>query len=224
MAFCNSCGTSLAPGIRFCNKCGAPILASSPSPSVPAPGTLAAPVLATSVPPAAAQGGGALKVILIAVGVIVLLGILGIASVGFFAWHVAHNAHIRHEGNNVSVETPFGSIQTTKDPSEAARNLGVDLYPGAEVLRDGSASATFGGVHTASVNSESTDSVDMIAAFYKAKFPNAMVTTSDSGRCTIISNDHKSMITVNIEAHGDKTKIMITNVSRKSDSSGSSSN
>jgi len=222
MAFCNSCGTSLAPGIRFCNKCGAPILASSPSPSVPAPGTLAAPVLATSVPPAAAQGGGALKVILIAVGVIVLLGILGIASVGFFAWHVAHNAHIRHEGNNVSVETPF--VQATKDPSEAARNLGVDLYPGAEVLRDGSASATFGGVHTASVNSESSDSVDKVAAFYKAKFPNAMVTTSDSGRCTIISNDHKSMITVNIEAHGDKTKIMITNVSRKSDSSGSSSN
>jgi len=37
-----------------------------------------------------------------------------------------------------------------------------------------------------------------------------MVTSSDSGRCTIISNDQKSMITVNIEAQGDKTKIIIT--------------
>ena len=51
-----------------------------------------------------------------------------------------------------------------------------------------------------------------------------MVTTSDSGRCTIISNDRKSMITVNIEAEGGKTKIMITNVSRNSDKPDTSSN
>ena len=63
-----------------------------------------------------------------------------------------------------------------------------------------------------------------VASFYKAKFPNAMVTTSDSGRCTIISNDRKSMITVNIEAEGGKTKIMITNVSRNSDKPDTSSN
>ena len=82
------------------------------------------------------------------VGVVVLLGILGIASLGFFAWRVAHRAHIHQNGNNVKVETPFGSVETTKDPDEAARNLGVELYPGAEVLKDGAASATFGGVHT----------------------------------------------------------------------------
>lgn len=225
MAFCNSCGASLNPGTRFCNKCGAAVLASSPAPDVAAPGMLGAPVAATSIPPASTgQGSGALKVILIVVGVIVLLGILSVASVGFFAWRVAHNAHIRHEGNNVKVETPFGSVETTQDPAAAARNLGVDLYPGAEVMKDGSASATFGGVHTASVNSRSSDSVDKVAGFYKAKFPNAMVTSSDSGRCTIISNDNKSMITINIEAQGDNTKIMITNVFRNSDKPATSSN
>jgi hypothetical protein len=66
--------------------------------------------------------------------------------------------------------------------------------------------------------------VDKVASFYKSKFPNAMVTTSDAGRCTIISNDHKSMVTINIEAEGDKTKIQITNVTRKSDAANSSSN
>lgn len=226
MAFCNSCGTSINPGTRFCSKCGAPILASTipPSPSAassaPVPSVTPASVPATST----GQGGGALRVILIVVGIVVLLGILSVASVGFFAWRVAHHARIHQEGNNVKVETPFGSVETTKDPAEAARNLGVDLYPGAEVLKDGAASATFGGVHTASLSSESTDSVDKVAAFYKAKFPNAMVTTSDAGRCTIISNDHKSMITVNIQAEGDKTKIQITNVTRKSDAGNSSSN
>jgi hypothetical protein len=148
-----------------------------------------------------------------------VLGFLGIASVGFFAWHVAHRAHIRQEGDNVKVETPFGNVETTKDPGEAARNLGIDLYPGAVVRPNGSASATFGGVHTASVSSESSDSVDKVSAFYKAKFPNAMVTSSDPGRCTIISNDHRSIITINIEAAGDKTRIQITNVTGKSGAS-----
>jgi hypothetical protein len=223
MAFCNSCGTSLTPGIRFCNKCGAAILASSPAPNVAASGIPTTP--AAPAPPAnAGQGSGALKVILIVVGVIVLLGVLSLGSVAFLAWRVARHSHVSQDGNNVKVETPFGSVETTKDPAQAARNLGVDLYPGAEVLKNGSASATFGGVHTASVSSESADSVDQVASFYKAKFPNAMVTTFDAGRCTIISNDKKNMITVNIEAHGDKTKIMITNVSRNSDKPDASSN
>jgi hypothetical protein len=224
MAFCNACGANLNPGTRFCNKCGAAVLASTPVSAGTPPAAAPYTVPATSVPqPNAGQGGGALKVILIVVGVIVLLGILSIASVGFFAWRVARHTHVRQEGDNVKVETPFGSVETNKDPADAARNLGVELYPGAQVLKDGSTTATFGGVHTATVNSESTDSVDKVAGFYKAKFPNAMVTTSDAGRCTIISNDRNNMTTINIEAEGNKTKIMISNVSHKSDTSDSSS-
>jgi hypothetical protein len=222
VAFCNSCGTSIAPGTRFCSKCGAPILASTIPPASTTSASPAPP--AVPVPPPSTQGGGALKVILIVVGVIVLFGILGLVSLGTFAWRVAHHSRVHQDGNNVKVETPFGNIVTTQDPDEAARNLGVDLYPGAEVLRNGSASATIGGLHTVSLNSESTDSVDKVASFYKSKFPDAMVTSSDSGRCTIISNDHKSMITINIEAQGDKTKIQITNVSHKADAADSSSN
>jgi hypothetical protein len=213
MAFCNKCGSPINAGTRFCNKCGAPILASS-LPSAPPP----PPATGTSAtPPAPAQGGNdALKVILIVVGVIVLLGILGVASAGFFAWRLAHHTRVHQEGDNVKVETPFGSVETTKDPAEAARNLGVDLYPGAEVLKDGAATATFGGVHTTSLGSETPDSVDKVSSFYKSKFPDAMVTTSANGHCTIIANGHNSVITINIEARGDKTKIQITNVSNKS--------
>jgi hypothetical protein len=221
MAFCNSCGANIITGTRFCAKCGAAILASSLPPAVtPA---VAAPPAVPAPPAPAAQGGGALKVILIVVGVVVLLAVLGVTSVAFFAWHVARHAH-HQDGDNVKVETPFGSVETTKDPSEAARNLGVDLYPGAEVMKNGAATANFGGVHTATLTSESTDSVDKVASFYKAKFPNATVTTSGVDRCTIISNDNKTMITINIEAAGDKTKIQIARVSHSSDSTSSSSN
>ncbi len=98
MAFCNSCGATITPGTRFCNKCGAAILVSllppaAPSPVPPAPST--APV---APPP---PSGGALRAILIVVGVIILVGILGLLSLGFFAWRVARHARIRQNGDNV---------------------------------------------------------------------------------------------------------------------------
>jgi hypothetical protein len=216
MAFCNSCGASIAPGTRFCNKCGAAVLTSSPAPAAAS----SAPPAVSS--PAPASGGGALKAILIVVGVIVLFIILGVTSIAFFAWRVAHHTRVRHDGDNVKVETPFGTVETTKDPQDAARNLGVDLYPGAEVLKEGSVSMTFGTVHTAALNFETSDSVEKVCSFYKPKFPNATVVTSEADQCTIVSNDHKNMITINAKIQSGKTRIVITNVSN-SDAANSSS-
>ena len=218
MAFCNSCGASLAPGTKFCSNCGSAVVTSSPN----QPAASANPPV--SATPAPTQGSNALKIILIVVGVVVLMGILGIASIGFFAMRVARHTHVRQHGDNVKVETPFGTVESTKDPQEAARNLGVDLYPGAEVLKEGTASATFAGVHSISVNLETSDSVDKVTSFYKSKFPNAMVTSSDANQSTIVANDRKNLITVNIKAEGDKTRILISNVSGKASSSSSSSN
>jgi hypothetical protein len=216
MAFCNSCGANIAPGTRFCNKCGAAVLTSSPAPAAAS----SAPPAVSS--PAPASGGGALKAILIVVGVIVLFIILGVTSIAFFAWRVAHHTRVRHDGDNVKVETPFGTVETTKDPQDAARNLGVDLYPGAEVLKEGSVSMTFGTVHTAALNFETSDSVEKVCSFYKPKFPNATVVTSEADQCTIVSNDHKNMITINAKIQSGKTRIAITNVSN-SDAANSSS-
>ena len=226
MAFCNSCGEPLTAGTRFCNKCGATVLASAPASAFAsaAPSTSATPAPAGPTQVKPSQGGGALKVILIVVGVIVLIGILGVASVGFFAWRIAHHTHVRQEGDNVKVETPFGTVQSTNDPQEAARNLGVDVYPGAKVLKEGTASASFGGIHSVTVNLESSDSIDKVTNFYKSKLPNAMVTTSDTTQSTIVANDHNNLITINIRAEGDRTKISITNVAGKLGSSPPSSN
>jgi hypothetical protein len=226
MPFCNSCGANTAPGTRFCNKCGAAILTSSLPPAAPPPAAGSA-VPSSSIPPASSpaptSGGGALKAILIVVGVIVLVGILGVASLGFIAWRVAHRTHVRQEGDNVKVETPFGTVETTKDPQDAARNLGVALYPGAQVRKEGSVSMTFGNVHTAALTFETSDSVDQVCSFYKPKFPNATVVTSDANQCTIVSNDQKNMITINAKIENGKTRIVISNVS-KSDAANSSSN
>ena len=41
-----------------------------------------------------------------------------------------------------------------------------------------------------------------------------MVTTSGDNRCTLISNDQKNMITINIEAKGDSTRLQISTVTK----------
>ena len=163
-----------------------------------------------------------MKAILIVVGVIVIVAILGVASLGFIAWRVARHTRVHQEGDNVNVETPFGTVQTTKDPQEAARNLGVDLYPGAQVLNEGATSATFGAVHTAALNFETSDSVDNVCSFYKPKFPHAMVVSTQADQCTIVSNDQRNMITINVKTESGKTRIVITNVSKSGAASPSS--
>ena len=193
--------------MAFCNSCGAVVSGGPTAPAV------------TSVAPTPAGGSSALKVILIVVAVIVGIGILGIATVGIVGYRIAKNAHVRQEGKHVSVETPFGNVETSQDPERAAKDMGVDVYPGAEVQKNGASSATFGSIHTVTANFESSDSVDKVCAFYKSRFPNAMATTADQNRCTIVSNDQKNMVTINIEPNGDASKFQITNVSKKSASS-----
>ena len=204
MAFCNSCGAQLTEGTRFCSKCGAPIT-----------GTPAAPTGAPSTPATTAGSSNALKAILIIVGAIVLIGIVGIASLTFIGMRLARHSRVTQEGEHVKVETPFGTAETSKDPEDAAKELGVDVYPGADPQKEGASTATFGRVRTVSAAFQSDDSVDKVCAFYRSKFPNATVSTSDQNRCTIVSNDPPNMITINVEPSGDGSKFQIASVSSK---------
>lgn len=212
MAFCNSCGAALNAGTKFCNKCGAAV-AAAPATTPAVTPSASAPM---APPPPSTGGSSALKIILIVVGVIVLILILGMVTCGLVVRRALHNSKISQHGDNVKVETPFGSVESSKDPAQVTKDLGVDIYPGAEIQHNGASSASFGPIHTVTAMFESSDSLDKVCAFYKEKFPAAMTTSSDANRCTIVSNDQRNMITVNIESTGDGSKFQITNVTKKS--------
>ena len=209
MAFCNSCGATLSEGTQFCSKCGAAITGGTSAPMRPP---------APAAPPPSSGSSSALKIILLVVGVIVLIGILGIISLSFFAYRVARHTRVNQHGDNVKVETPFGTVETSKDPEQAAKDLGIDIYPGAVVQKSGSASATFGIIKTVTAFFESDDSVDKVCNFYKQKFPGANVTTSDENRCTIVSSRQPNMVTINVEPNGSGSKFQISSVTKKSSS------
>lgn len=212
MAFCNKCGTAITQGTRFCNKCGAPILASGFSTAASSPTPNQTPVPAQASP----QGSSnALKVVLIVVGAVIVIGILGLGALTWFGVHIAKRSRIHEEGDRVKVETPFGTIESTKDPEQAAKNLGIDIYPGAEVQKDGASSSVFGNMRTVTANFESSDSVDKVCSFYKARFPNANVSTSEENHCTIVSTAPPNVTTIKVESRGSGAKFQISTVAKK---------
>ena len=206
MAFCNSCGSSMEAGAKFCPKCG------TPAPAVAA--GAATPAAAAAAPAAPAQSSSALKVILIVVAVLVGLFIMGAGAVGFVAWRIAHRTHVVSRNGEVKVETPFGSVESNENPSQAAISVGVELYPGATVAKGGSANMTIGNIHTATVQLETSDSPATVNEFYKAKFPNASVMSAQGDHYSIMSGDKNNMITINIEPQDGMTRITIAKVTK----------
>jgi hypothetical protein len=207
MAFCNSCGAPLNEGTKFCNKCGAAVT------GVPA-ATSASPI--APGPPPSKGGSSALKVILVIIGIIVLIGVLGMVTCGVVIHRAIKSAHVSQKGDNVKVETPFGNMETSTDPDKTAGELGVEIYPGAQVQKTGTASVTFGSLHTVTANFESSDSVDKICDFYRQKFPSAQVASSDQTHCSIVSGDKGNSTTISVQSSGDGSRFTIVTMTKKS--------
>jgi zinc-ribbon domain len=200
VAFCNSCGATLDPSAKFCAKCGA------------STGTSASPAASTVQNLPSPQASNGLKTVLIVLAVVVAFGIVGVLAATFVGLRIARRTHVETSGENVKVETPFGTVQSTKNPAEAARNLGLDVYPGARSLTTNAASVSVGKMKTVSAEFETSDPAQQVFEFYKQKFPKANVTQSGSDRYTIVSTDRRSVVTINIQTAGDKTHFQIANV------------
>lgn len=199
MAFCNTCGATLESSAKFCVKCGAVL------PEVES----VTPNAGASAP---AQSGGALKIILIIGGSILAIVIIGMAATGFIAWRVARSSHVRSRDGNVRVETPFGTVESTNNPDQAARNLGIDLYPGARALQVNSANVVIGGMRTVAAEFETGDPPSKVADFYRKRYPDANVNVSDRDHYTIVSTRDKNVVTINIEPEGSSTHIHVATV------------
>jgi hypothetical protein len=206
MAFCNSCGTSLANDSQFCPKCGA----------AQAGGATPAPIAQAGARP----HGSSLRLWLAIAAGLAALGVIVIAMLTLVGLHIARHTRVTENGDNVRVEGPFGTINT--NTGDVSRNLGVDVYPGARLVKDSGANVQVGNMQTIAAEFESDDPPEKVADFYKSKFPNANVTVSNPHDYTIVSLDKKNMLTINIEPENGKTRLKIASVSGKG-TAGSSS-
>jgi hypothetical protein len=219
MAFCTNCGSNMDANAHFCTKCGKSVSTAS------APGAAAGAAPAQSYSPAAnytpgaaapsSGGSNVLKIVLIVIGVFAFLGILSIGGM-IYAAHkikdrIKNNVYVRQNGADSTVETPFGRASTThSDSKTVAHQMGVDVYPGS--VGGESSTAQFGNMTTASIKLTTSDSVDKVAAFYKSRFPNAMMTSNDNGKFTLVGSDKEGTVTITAEPDGDQTRIEIAKV------------
>jgi hypothetical protein len=177
-AFCTKCGASLPANTGLCPACGAPTgegvvippAAHPPVPSVSPYTAYPPPMMAYPAAPPKSSGG-AMKIVLIVLAVVVGIGVLAAGVLGYNAWRFAHSiansVHTDSKGN-ATVSMLGGVITAGKDVDVNAADLGVPIYPGAARGK--------GGLHmklpTMSMVSAvylTTDPVGSVAGFYKGK-------------------------------------------------------
>lgn len=204
MAFCNSCGNSLAAGAKFCAKCGAP-----------APGIAPSAAISPPLGPPTTQSSSGTRTVLIIVGVLAALFILGTAMAVFVGWRIARHTHVEQNGDNVRVVSPFGSVESTNDSTDISRELGSVMYPGSSMKKGSASSVRIGSMRTVAANFETDDPVSKVAAFYRAKFPDANVSTGNDDNYTIVSSANHGVITITVEPEGSRTAIHLASMSGK---------
>ena|SRR5438270_434545 len=209
MSFCTGCGNNVDPASRFCDKCGKPM---STIPAQPAASAASAPARAPVTQQAPAKkSGGALKIVLIVLGVLLLLFVIGIASVVGMGIYFAKQAKI-HQGpdGNTKIETPFGNIEAD-DPAKTAEKMGIDVYPGADPVKNGAGSISMGDFSAGSAQFETNDSVDQVAAFYKGQYPRALHSENNGAHSFTVSSKDK-MVIITLQEQGSKTAINLAQV------------
>ncbi len=201
MAFCTSCGATIDANAKFCTKCGA-TLASGFTPVAGAGGTAAAPAQATQAPP---NGGGALKAILIIIGVFVFVCVLAFGAIAYFGYRAAKT--IKQAAGSVQVQ----AVTSGEDAKRMVEKLGIEVYPGATFKRAGGSSVAIGGLKVAGATFETSDPASQVADWYRSKYPKSMSADSE-GSHTLTFANKDSWVTIGIQEAAGKTEISISSM------------
>lgn len=231
MAFCTSCGATVEAGKKFCTACGA-TLPTAPA-AAPAAPTAAAPAAAAPAPAAAQQpkqGGGALKIILIVLGIIfffAILAIVGVVYVGVRAKKAIESAAVTTtSGGKTTVNTPWGKVGSSEsqDPQEVLDKIGVEAYPGATPVEGSVHVATLGKLKTAAVKFTTSDAPTQVFDFYKGNHHDAMTAGSGDRYSIMFSGKDKALVTIGIHLMDGKTEIEIGSMTGGGQPSGGDEN
>ncbi len=168
-------------------------------------------------PPPPKKGSGALKIVLIIVGIFVLIGVIGAGVIGYGIYRVAHAVHKAANGQ-ISLNTPGGTFSANTSNTFTESDLGIAIYPGATQGKGG-LRMNIAGKSMVSANFLTSDSKDQVIAFYKDKVgPNAESIMTDSGAqfVTTASNGDTVTVTVaqNASMNNGQTQITIIRASK----------
>jgi nitrate reductase NapE component len=164
------------------------------------------------VPAPPKKSGGALKIILIIVGIFVVLGMLVVGVIGFGVWRISRAVH-KNPNGTVTINTPGGGSITANSTNQFTdADLGIAIYPGAQQQKD-SLRMTIAGKTMITANFLTPDSKDQVIAFYKDKAgasAQSMMTT-DGAEFIVDNGGDQTTVIINQKAnmHNGETQITI---------------
>ena len=163
-------------------------------------------------PPPSGSGNTVLKIVLIAVGVFVLLGVVAAGVIGFGVYRLSKSAH-KDSNGNVVLETANGTITTGSSAHISVADLGTVPYPGASNVDAGTINmrTQTGSIFTCVYTSP--DPSAKIVDFYKGQL-GAQTSIAQRGNGTVLSVGDRSRDTlmVTVTPQGDLSKIVIMHV------------
>lgn len=158
------------------------------------------------------SGGGALKIILIILGVFAFMFLLVVCVLIYACHRVKQAIQVDSKSGATSLSIPGMTANTGVTIS--ADELGIDIYPGAEASQKGNMRMTMGGNSVVTAVFLTSDPTDKVVAFYKGKMASD-ASSMDFGGTAILtekkSNKEQIMVTVtqNPAQSGANTRIQI---------------
>lgn len=196
MPFCNKCGAELAGGSTFCAQCGSRTVAA------------AAPQMAAPPLPPRKAGMGVGAKIAIGLGIAIAAFVVLVVGAGLFV--ASRVKTIRTADGRTVVQSPWGTVASGQPSTDAARDLGLAIYPGAVGLP--SQRVDHGSFHADVLHFQTPDSPDKVLAFYQAHYPGGSISARDAHSYSVVEPDG----TMNVEARssGGGTDIELQQVRR----------
>jgi hypothetical protein len=180
----------------------------------PLPGVGSAPAASAS----AKSGSNALKVVLIVLAVIFVLGISVVGGLVFMGKRMVDRAvHTSDDGKSTKVETPFGKFESSQDPKEVMEKLGIEAYPGATAVADGTNSATIGQLEVSNAQFQTSSSMDEVTEFYRGKYPDAQLVDMGESKMLSMGEREREQIVITISrSEGEpETNIHISRTAKR---------
>jgi hypothetical protein len=230
---CTYCGREVPPGSSVCPACGQAV-AAAPAPGF-APVNVGGPAAPgyvqestpytnapyTNAPPPASSGGGALKIILIVVGVFVFLGLLVVGGIGYVGWRASKAIHAIADTDSktgsFTLNTPNGKITAGSKTAISESDLGIAIYPGA-TRGEGSMNIKTPTGSLVTATYMTSDAPSQVVEFYKGKLGDK-ASTIDTGNATMISSaddDNNNKVMITVTSDNGKTKVTIMHSTKKS--------
>jgi hypothetical protein len=167
------------------------------------------------------EKGGIIGAFLLILGILVLLAMVSVVAGGLYiAHHVRMSKAASSHGQNVDVETPFGSVHVREDGTIDPKRFGVPVYPGAVLREDhhklANVELDFGseGKQVTVVAGEYTtpDSIEKVREFYRDELPHWMVSEDRHGgvKFSFTEGGHKRIVV--LKHHGGYTSIALVSV------------